>query len=140
MPKKNFTGSMKSKNLRTLIPTTAREEQRNPPPAAPVPPPRDVPTEPPSQPAAAPAPSVRKTSRTKTPRAAAAAPKTPPRSTAATTVASFRIDAEQLQQLRALAYWERAKIQDIFAQALDTYFKSIPEPTRKKALTAYKKR
>ena len=128
MAKKNFTGSMKSKNLSTLIPTTAREEQRTPPPVA-------TPKPLPPQPKARAEPE-----QTAKPKRKPVA-KTKPKSKApATTVTSFRIDVEQLEQLKAIAYWERSKIQDIFAAALDTYFKTIPEATRKKAVAAYKKR
>lgn len=108
---KDFTKKIGSKNLSSLIPTEA-------------PTPKPVVKKEQAKP-------VVKKKRTVSP----PKPKTP-----ATTVTTFRINNDNLSAIKAVAFWERKKIQDVFNEALESYLKSIPASTLKKAQTEFKKR
>ena len=104
---KNFTKSIGSKNLSSLIPTTEPKAE----------------------------PKKEKVS------AAKNTPKPKKESkTAKTTVTTFRINNDNLEAIKAVAFWDRKKIQDVLNEALETYLKTIPANTLKKAQAEYKKR
>ena len=107
MAKKDFTKSMGSKNLSSLIPTDEPEQETKQG--------RRVATK-------------KKTSSAK-----------PKPKAKQTTVTTFRINNDSLFAVKALAYWERKKIQEVFDEALTAYFNSIPEKL-KKAQSEFKKR
>lgn len=54
-----------------------------------------------------------------------------------TTVATFRVNTSKLNQLKAVAYWDRKKIQDVLDEALEAYLGSIPPTNLKKAVEEY---
>lgn len=56
------------------------------------------------------------------------------------TPTTFRIENDNLTAVKAVAFWERKKIQDVLNEALDSYLNSIPAATLKKAKTEYQKR
>ena len=57
-----------------------------------------------------------------------------------TTVTTFRVENENLLAVKAIAFWDRKKIQDVFNEALAQYLDSMPTSTLEKALAEYKKR
>ena len=57
-----------------------------------------------------------------------------------TTVATFRINDDKLLAIKAIAFWDRKKIQEVFDEALGNYIDQTPKNTLKKAITEYKKR
>ena len=57
-----------------------------------------------------------------------------------TTVATFRIKDSNLLAIKAIAFWDRKKKQDVFNLALETYIATLPESTLKRAVNEYKKR
>jgi len=61
---------------------------------------------------------------------------TPPESV----VSTFRINTEKLKPIKAIAFWDRKKIQDVFDEALGQYIESLPKATVKKAIEEYTKR
>ena len=61
---------------------------------------------------------------------------TPP----ATVVSTFRINTEKLKTIKAIAYWDRKKIQEVFDEALAMYIDSQAKGTVNKALEEYTKR
>jgi len=56
-----------------------------------------------------------------------------------TTVATFRVNTEKLSHIKAIAYWDRKKIQDVFDEALQAYLDNVPTSTLNKAKEEYKK-
>lgn len=56
-----------------------------------------------------------------------------------TKVTTFRIDAGLLENIKAVAYWDREKIQDVLHTALSTYIDQIPAGELSKAQKAYAK-
>ncbi|HHH50310.1 MAG TPA: hypothetical protein ENK52_04960 [Saprospiraceae bacterium] len=98
---KDFSGSLGSKNLSSLIPTGEPES---------------------------PKPSSKKEL------------VKPQKENSGTTVTTFRIQNENLEAIKAIAFWERMKIQDVFNEALSDYIQKMPKTTFKKALEEYKKR
>ena len=63
-----------------------------------------------------------------------------PVSKATTTVTTFRINDDKLLAIKAIAFWDRKKIQEVFDEALENYISQTPKSTLKKAVTEYKKR
>ncbi len=61
-------------------------------------------------------------------------------SKSATTVTTFRVENENLLAIKAIAFWDRKKIQDVFNEALADYIQNTPKATLKKAVEEYKKR
>lgn len=61
---------------------------------------------------------------------------TPPQ----TVVSTFRINTEKLKTIKAIAFWDRKKIQEVFDEALGQYIDSMPNATVKKAIEEYTKR
>ena len=57
-----------------------------------------------------------------------------------TVVSTFRINAEKLKTIKAIAFWDRKKIQDVFDEALELYIDAQPKATVSKALEEYTKR
>jgi hypothetical protein len=57
-----------------------------------------------------------------------------------TVVSTFRINAEKLLAIKAIAYWDRKKIQDVFDEALLLYIESQEKATVVKAIEEYTKR
>lgn len=57
----------------------------------------------------------------------------------ATTVATFRVNSNKLHQLKAIAYWDRKKIQDVLDEALESYLNNLPNSTLSKAVEEYSK-
>ena len=132
MAKKDFTKKIGRKNLSSLIPTEAPE----------------------------PKPELKEESKPKpktSPKSASKPKKTTPKHTVekkekvepaeieskkkneGTTVTTFRIDNEHLFAIKALAYWDRKKIQQVMNEALEAYIKATPVSTLKKAKAAYGK-
>jgi len=62
------------------------------------------------------------------------------RETTTTTVTTFRINDDKLLAIKAIAFWDRKKIQEVFDEALENYINQTPKSTLKKAVTEYKKR
>jgi len=58
----------------------------------------------------------------------------------ATTVTTFRINDEHLTAVKAIAFWDRKKIQDVFNEALAEYIAKMPKATLKRAVGEYEKR
>ena len=114
MAKKDFTKSIGSKNLSSLIPTndTEQENQQN----------RGV--------------GEKKTEKVE--KKSASAKKK--QKTDSTTVTTFRINDDNLFAIKAIAFWERKKIQDVLNEALTSYLGAIPANTLKKAKDEFKKR
>lgn len=54
------------------------------------------------------------------------------------TTVTVRIQDHLLPQVKAVAYWKRRKIQDIYNKALENYLSSIDPKTLEKALQDYK--
>jgi len=50
---------------------------------------------------------------------------------------TFRIDVDLMETIKAVAYWERKKIQDVLDDALRTYMNEIPKQELTKARKAY---
>ena len=69
-------------------------------------------------------------------REAPAAAPTPPE----TVVSTFRINTEKLKTIKAIAFWDRKKIQDVFDEALEMYINAQPKATVSKAIEEYTKR
>ena len=63
-----------------------------------------------------------------------------PKKTDQTTVTTFRINNDNLLAIKAIAFWDRKKKQDVFNEALELYINSIPASNLKKAISEYKKR
>jgi len=57
-----------------------------------------------------------------------------------TVVSTFRINAEKLTHIKAIAFWDRKKIQDVFDEALGLYIESQDQATIEKAVEEYTKR
>lgn len=57
-----------------------------------------------------------------------------------TVVKTFRIKKEYHDTIKAIAFWDRKKIQDVFDEAISSYIESIPKATLKKAIEEYEKR
>ena len=53
--------------------------------------------------------------------------------------ATFLIDTDRVETLKAIAYWERKKIKDLIDEALKTFIDSRNPEDIQKALTEYKK-
>ena len=53
------------------------------------------------------------------------------------TRATFIVNEEQLDHIKALAYWERISIKDVLAQAIDSYLKA-QKHTLPKAMDIYR--
>lgn len=58
----------------------------------------------------------------------------------ATVVSTFRINTEKLKTIKAIAFWDRKKIQDVFDEALAMYIDAQPQASVKKAVEEYTKR
>jgi len=56
-----------------------------------------------------------------------------------TKVTTFRVNVEHLEKIKAIAYWERSKIQDVFNNALSNYIDGIPKKELDQAVKAFKK-
>ena len=59
---------------------------------------------------------------------------------AATTVTTFRVKDDLLFSIKAVAFWERKKIQDVFNDAMKNYLETLPPATLAKAKEEFKKR
>ena len=59
---------------------------------------------------------------------------------AATVVSTFRINSEKLKTIKAIAFWDRKKIQDVFDEALAMYIEAQPKQELSKAVEEYTKR
>jgi len=57
-----------------------------------------------------------------------------------TVVSTFRINADKLKSIKAIAFWDRKKIQDVFDEALELYIESQPSANVSKAIEEYTKR
>ncbi len=57
-----------------------------------------------------------------------------------TVVSTFRINSEKLKTIKAIAYWDRKKIQDVFDEALEMYINAQPKGAVDKAITEHTKR
>ncbi len=57
-----------------------------------------------------------------------------------TVVSTFRINSEKLKTVKAIAFWDRKKIQDVFDEALELYIEAQPKGTVNKAVEEYTKR
>ena len=57
-----------------------------------------------------------------------------------TQVTTFRIDVEKMEAIKAIAFWDRKKIQDVLDEALGQYIGKVSSSTLSKALEEYKKR
>ena len=51
---------------------------------------------------------------------------------------TFRIDVDLMESIKAVAYWERKKIQDVLDDALRDYLTQIPKQELTKAKKAYR--
>jgi len=58
----------------------------------------------------------------------------------ATTVTTFRVKDDLLFAIKAVAFWERKKIQDVFNDAMENYLETLPPATLTKAKEEFKKR
>lgn len=56
-----------------------------------------------------------------------------------TTVTTFRVKNDLLFAVKAVAYWERKKIQQVFNGALTAYLETLPPADLKKAKEAYER-
>lgn len=65
---------------------------------------------------------------------------TPPPPHSISVVSTFRINAEKLKTVKAIAFWDRKKIQEVFDEALGQYIEAMPKATVKKAIEEYTKR
>lgn len=54
-----------------------------------------------------------------------------------TTVTTFRVNTEKLGKIKALAYWDRKKIQDVFDEALAMYLEKVGDKNLSTAVEAY---
>ncbi len=61
---------------------------------------------------------------------------TPP----STVVTTFRINTEKLKTIKAIAFWDRKKIQDVFDEALEMYISAQPQEAVSKAIEEHTKR
>ena len=50
---------------------------------------------------------------------------------------TFRIDVDLMENIKAVAYWERKKIQDVLNDALTEYINTVPKQELSKAKKAY---
>ena len=107
----DLTKSIGSKNLSSLIPTEEPKEEKK----------------------------TTKASTSTRAKKKPVAPK-PEKKTNKTTVTTFRINNDNLEAIKAVAFWERKKIQDVLNEALETYLKTISANELKKAKIEYKKR
>lgn len=142
---KNFKKSLGSKTLSSLIPTTQEEEVKETAPPVVIPvvkktvkevtsPPvqierkvvETIKEQPPVQKEAPIAKNVTKK---------AAKPKE-----VTTTVTTFRVNDDNLRAMKAIAFWDRKKIQEVFNEALTNYIDQIPKATLKKAIAEYERR
>ena len=57
-----------------------------------------------------------------------------------TTVTTFRIENENLLKIKAIAFWDRKKIQDVFNEALISYIDTINTKEIQKAVEEYELR
>jgi hypothetical protein len=57
-----------------------------------------------------------------------------------TVVSTFRINSEKLKTIKAIAFWDRKKIQEVFDEALALYIEAQPKTTINKAVEEYTKR
>lgn len=156
---KNFTKSLGSKNLSSLIPTTTERKEK---PA--VPEVKPVAKKQESKPIQAEKPVFVKkvlkkeepkvvkkveTTSSKVPaidKAEMPIEETPvveaetPLKEIPTTVTTFRIKDDNLLAIKAIAFWDRKKIQEVFNDALKDYVEKTPKSTLRKAISEYKKR
>lgn len=58
----------------------------------------------------------------------------------ATTVTTFRVKDDLLFAIKAVAFWERKKIQDVFNDAMANYLETLPPATLTKAKEEFEKR
>ena len=58
----------------------------------------------------------------------------------ATTVTTFRVKDDLLFAIKAVAFWERKKIQDVFNDAMENYLETLPPATLTKAKEEFEKR
>jgi len=58
----------------------------------------------------------------------------------ATTVTTFRVKDDLLFAIKAVAFWERKKIQDVFNDAMENYLETLPPATLSKAKEEFEKR
>lgn len=57
-----------------------------------------------------------------------------------TVVSTFRINSEKLKTIKAIAFWDRKKIQEVFDEALALYIEAQPKSAVNKAVEEYTKR
>ena len=141
---KNFKKSLGSKTLSTLIPTTQEEVKETPPPVV-----KSVIKEKVKEVAPPPAPIEQKVKKPivkqppvqkEAPVAKPAAKKKPKKKEVTTTVTTFRVNDDNLLAMKAIAFWDRKKIQEVFNEALTNYVDQIPKATLKKAIAEYEQR
>lgn len=141
---KNFKKSLGTKTLSSLIPTTEEEVKET---TAPVvrsvvkkkvqeiaPPPVQM-----EQKVEVPIveqPPVQK----EAPVAKTVAKKKPKKKEVTTTVTTFRVNDDNLLAMKAIAFWDRKKIQEVFNESLTNYIDQIPKATLKKAIAEYERR
>lgn len=141
---KNFKKSLGSKTLSTLIPTTQEEVKKTPPSVvksvakkkkkevAPPPAPVEQKVEEPiveQLPIQKDAPVVKTATKKKT-----------KQKEVTSTVTTFRVNDDNLRAMKAIAFWDRKKIQEVFNEALTNYIDQIPKATLKKAIAEYERR
>ena len=115
MAKKDFTGSIGRRNLNKLIPTNEpeqKEQQVDPTPT--------------------PTKKVVQKKRTATKTKAKKAP--------VMKAVTFRLDEDTHELIKAVAFWERAKIQEVVDQAFQAYLATLDEDMKQKAIVAYRKK
>lgn len=156
---KNFTKSLGSKNLSSLIPTTTEGKEE-----AAVPEVKPVAKKQESKPIQTEEPvSVKKVLKREEPKVVkkvvVTSSKVPtidkakipieenpivkaevPIKEAPTTVTTFRIKDDNLLAIKAIAFWDRKKIQEVFNEALKDYVEKTPKNTLRKAISEYKRR
>ncbi|MEL6924585.1 MAG: hypothetical protein AAFO94_11100 [Bacteroidota bacterium] len=57
-----------------------------------------------------------------------------------TEVTTFRVNREKVRSIRAIAFWDRKKVQDVFDEALSMYIDQYPKTTLNRAMEEYDKR
>ncbi len=57
-----------------------------------------------------------------------------------TTVTTFRVKDDLLFAIKAVAFWERKKIQDVFNDAMENYLETLPPATLAKAKEEFERR
>jgi len=129
---KNFKKSLGSKNLSSLIPTTQEETTKTTPAAQPV---VKKAVQKVMEPIIEKTPTPKKIPTTKT-----IAKKKSKQKAATTTVTTFRVNDDNLRAMKAIAFWDRKKIQEVFNEALVNYIDQVPKATLKKAMTEYERR